>query len=69
MQDVRKEGVVEMKITCTQEEKDQLIMVFVCGFQCPFAETVGHGCDGTMECRDCVEQGIEWELTERGEQK
>ena len=51
-----------MKITCTQEEKEQLILVMAVAIQCPFAETRGHYCDGTMNCRPCLEQGIEWEI-------
>ena len=56
-----------MKIKCTQDEKEQLVMVLSCGIQCPFAETKGHWCDGTMNCRPCVEKAIEWEIEKEGD--
>ena len=56
-----------VKIKCTQDEKEQLVMVLSCGIQCPFAETKGHWCDGTMNCRPCVEKVIEWEIEKEGD--
>ena len=55
-----------MKIICTQEEKEQLIMVAICSSQCPFAETKDHNCDGSLNCRKCIEEGLEWEIKEEG---
>lgn len=49
-----------MKIICTAEEKEQLIITMSCGTQCPFAETKGHKCSGFANCMTCVENGIEW---------
>lgn len=62
MQDVRKEGVLEMKITCTEEEKEQLIITMSCGTQCPFAQTDSVVCDGVMQCKPCIEACVEWDI-------
>ena len=56
-----------MKITCTQEERDQLIISMAGSVQCPFAETEGHSCDGTTNCRRCIDEGFEWEIVKGGE--
>ena len=53
-----------MKITCTEAEKEHLVLMLSVNISCPFAETRGHFCDGAMECRKCVEQGIEWDIQE-----
>ena len=55
-----------MKITCTQEEKEQLILAMSFG-ACPFAMTEGHKCVNG-NCAVCIEKGIEWEIKE-GEKK
>lgn len=53
-----------MKITCTEAEKEQLVLIMAVSIQCPFGETRGHICDGTINCRPCIEQGIEWDIQE-----
>lgn len=50
-----------MKITCTQEEKEQLIVTMQSGGACPFAMTEGHKCVNNS-CVVCIEEGIEWEI-------
>ena len=57
-----------MKITCTQEEKEQLTYILSHSEQCPFACTRPHVCRES-NCEPCVTNGIEWELTEGSEQK
>lgn len=59
--------MLELKIACTLEEKEQLIYVLSHGDQCPFASTHPHVC---MEsnCEPCVTNGIEWEIMKEGVQ-
>lgn len=52
-----------MKIVCTAEEKEQLIITMSCGTQCPFAQTDSVVCDGLMQCKPCVEKNVDWEIT------
>lgn len=47
-----------MKITCTEEEKEQLIITMSFG-QCPFSMTAGHKCT-RGKCEKCIEAEIEW---------
>ena len=50
-----------MKITCTQEEKEQLILTMAHSGQCPFAMSEGYKCVNGY-CNSCIEKGIEWEI-------
>lgn len=63
----QKGGGKKMKITCTEAEKEQLIAILAHGRQCPLAAS-DHNCDRVMECRECIEQFIEWDIQEGGAQ-
>ena len=53
-----------MKIICNQEEKEQLIIVLATGNQCPFAKSHEIECDRKKECKDCIDQNVDWVVDE-----
>lgn len=56
-----------MKITCTQEEKDRLILIVVNSSLCVFNINRIDFCGCYKSCKTCLDEHIEWEI-EGGEQ-
>ena len=58
-----------MKITCTQDEKEMVVISMACSEHCPFDKTESVVCTGGYHenCRKCIEANVEWEI-EDGEQ-
>ena len=55
-----------MKIICTEQEKKELIGVLMKAENCPRFLTNGVDC-GPNICIDCLNNNIEWEITDNGE--
>lgn len=53
-----------MKIQCTKDEKDFLITVLDNNDHCPFTEGLCYYDSIHKSCVPCLEQRIEWEVTE-----
>ena len=54
-----------MKITCTKQEKADLVEILTSAAWCYSPE---EDCESDMSCSDCIECHIEWEITD-GEQE
>lgn len=55
-----------MKIICTDDEKELLIIALANSHDCPFDFTESVSCNGTpsfRSCIECVRKNIEWETT------
>ena len=56
-----------MKITCTKDEKEMLIISLANSIHCPFEFTESVSCKvapNLNTCMECVRKNIEWEVTD-----
>lgn len=57
-----------MKITCTDDEKEMMIIALAKSGDCPFEFTEGVVCrfpPNLNGCMECVRNNIEWETTNK----
>lgn len=53
-----------MKITCTQEEKDRIILLVINNRLCVLDDKRREFCGNYRSCKKCLEDRIEWEIEE-----
>ena len=55
-----------MKITCTQEEKDRIILLVINSPSCVFDSKRFEFCKNYRLCKQCLEDHVKWEVTDDG---
>jgi hypothetical protein len=54
-----------IKITCTQEEKDEIVKLFDTSDVCIFPKKIKQCTDRKESCHDCFDFEIEWEIIDQ----
>ena len=54
---------MKVKITCTKEEKEATKLRLIACDRCVFS----WGCPNGGDCEKCIEEHIEWEVTDSGQ--
>ena len=57
-----------MKIECSKEEKDTILVIGSTHAMCMFDNTPNVSCFDSESCEECIEKNIEWVIKEGEEE-